>query len=164
MKIILIVLALLTSQVAAGALLSDNSYGHIYINMPASESKEKLENYNSDEEEYDKGWGCYYLYPKDNNGLPKFMVINEKIASIDVVTNQQNIKTRAGVGIGDTKANVLESYNNVRVTQHHYHKDGEYLEVSLENGNGIVFETKDNIIFRFHLGSYPAIRAVEGCY
>ena len=92
------------------------------------------------------------------------MVVEEKVSRFDIDDQELKIETEAGVGIGSTKKEVLKAYPEIKVSPHPYiAPEGEYLEVKLPNGNGIIFETDHDIVTSFRLGSYPALGYIEGC-
>jgi len=160
-KVVLIIV--FSSEMAFADSLTEGSYQEIKIGMTSTEASDLLNDYTSDKADYDEGWGCYYLHPKDKIS-PRFMILNEKITRIEVVSKESEVTTSKGLGIGSTKQEVLLKYDNVQVSPHYYRADGEYLEVKLENGYGLIFATHNGIVTNFHLGSYPGVGAVEGCY
>ena len=92
------------------------------------------------------------------------MVVDEKISRIDIDDAELNIMTDRSVGIGSTKEQVLAAYPDAKALPHKYiAPDGEYLEIKLSNGNGMVFETAHDVVTSFRIGSYPSVGFVEGC-
>lgn len=163
MKLLTIILSLVFSSIVLASDLTNNSYKGVVIGASASNALDLLDGYVSNKWEYDKGWRCYLLHHRSNRQLPVFMILGEnKVARVSFIS-KDGPKTIQGVGVGSSKAEVLSKYKKVDIKQHHYIKGGEYIEVKLNNGIGLKFETTDNVVIRFHLGSIPAIRAIEGC-
>jgi len=144
--------------------LTTDSYAKIQLGMTAEQALQNLEGYTIDKLSLQQPDNCYYLVPtKGVNGV-YLMILDEKVARIDIYDKQLAIKTQRGLGIGDSKTQVLNSYPQTTVSPHPYTSpEGEYLEVALENGNGIIFETYHKTVTNFRLGSYPALGYIEGC-
>jgi hypothetical protein len=133
----------------------------ITVGMPVSIAISKLNDYVSTEKEYDEGWGCYELVNPKKLELPYFFIGSEKVTSIQISGLTE--KTERGVGVGSTKEEVHIAYDVVKTEPHKYYSSGEYLVVKLANGNGFHFETKDNVVVRFHLTGSPGSIMAEGC-
>jgi len=161
MKIYLFLLALVFSSQCHSELVSDRGVMGVVIGMPVDIAMSKLEGYISTEKEYDEGWGCYELINPKNLELPAFFIGDEKVTSIQVTGVTE--KTEHGIGIGSTKQEIYMVYDVVKVEPHKYYSVGEYLVVKLSNGNGLHFETKNNIVTSFHLTDSPESIMVEGC-
>ncbi len=143
--------------------LSQDSFAGIKIGTSAPEALEILKGYESDAAQYDSE-ACYYLVPKDNKPGAAFMIVDGVVARIDIYSIESGITTNEGIGIGSKKSEVIAKYLDVKVSPHPYiDPDGEYLEVKLKNGYGIIFETEHDVVTSFRLGSYPAIEYIEGC-
>lgn len=144
--------------------LTDNSYQGVYIGDPAEEALKKLESYRVYKDEFTDELGCYYLSPVDYQPGAHYMIMEGKVVRIDVDDEASQINTDKGLGIGSTKQEVLSAYKNVKISPHPYASpEGDYLEIKLDNGNGIIFETYQDVVTRFRLGSYPAVKYIEGC-
>jgi hypothetical protein len=107
--------------------------------------------------------GCFYVSP---NGVPGpfiFMVLDGRIARVDV--RSEGILTNRRVGVGSSEREVSNAYpGQVKTTIHPYTgPTGHYL--TIEHGNGIatIFETDGNIVESYRVGSDPAVRWIEGC-
>ncbi|MGQ8367318.1 hypothetical protein ACUNWE_18785, partial [Alteromonas sp. 1036] len=80
------------------------------------------------------------------------MVVDDMVARFDVFDKELGIVVGNGLGAGSNKKEVVAIYPNTIVSPHPYiAPEGEYLEVKLNNGNGIIFETDHDIVtsFRF---------------
>ena len=145
-------------------VLTDSSFGDIEIGMNESTAKEILSDYVTDEENYEEPYECHYLEPPGNKIGGHYMIIKGLVVRVDFFDKELNIATEEGVGIGSSKSDILEAYQNAEVSPHPYiSPDGEYIEVKLPNGNGIIFETEHDVVTSFRLGSYPAVGYIEGC-
>ena len=143
--------------------LTDHSLGAISIGTPAEQARTQLPSHQDDKANYPPDNNCYYFVPPEYKGV-FYMVIDEKVARIDIDSVDLSIKTTEGVGVGSTKEAVLQAYKEVLISEHPYlAPDGEYLEVKLSNGNGLIFETLNGSVIAFRLGSYPALSYIEGC-
>ena len=109
--------------------------------------------------------GCFYVYPHGDLGPVSFMVVDGRIVRVDV--DGPDIMTVAGVGVGNTEAEVINAYpDQVDVSTHPYAGPGgkgHNLTVKSDGGFGIVFETDGEIVERYRAGSEPAISWIEGC-
>lgn len=163
MRIIPIIILLLTQNVYSEEI-SSTTYGSVQIGMTAQQAFPYLVGYSSDGNSYAAQNGCYYLSPPSEERGVHFMVIDERIVRFDIDDEELNIKTEKGVGIGSTKDEVLRAYPMTNISPHQYlAPEGEYLEVKLTNSNGIVFETLHDVVTNFRIGSYPAVKYIEGC-
>lgn len=147
--------------------LSDDSFSGVNIGMPVAEAIHTLKEYESDRNatqlEFEtEDIDCYYLYSMQNADLPHFMIESGVVVRIEVRSN--SVLTQKNVTVGSFKRDILPAYKNPKISAHPYDFErGEYIEVSLSNGNGIIFETLDDIVTSFRLGTNSAIKYIEGC-
>ena len=106
--------------------------------------------------------GCTFVKPQQGPDGIIFMVIDGKIARVDV-ENKFTV-TAEGARVGDSEARIKRLYpGRVRVTPHAY-IEGHYLTVIAPDGkHGFVFETDGRKVTQYRAGSRVAIRYVEGC-
>ena len=94
-----------------------------------------------------------------------FMVVNGRIARVDVTGGRTT--TVEGARVGDTEARINELYAGRVEVQPHKYTSGRYLVVrpmdSAESGYRIVFETDGNRVTRYRSGRLPEVGWVEGC-
>jgi len=160
MRIFLTLVILFSFTTQAGSL-TDSSFENINIGMSAQKAITLLKEYESGKLN-SEDISCYYLSPSKDKNLPHFMIESNSVVRIEVLSNA--VTTKDGITIGSSKHQVMAVYKKVKVSPHPYNfKTGEYLEVKLSNGYGIIFETDNNIVTSFRLGSYPAISYIEGC-
>lgn len=163
MRLLITPLAFIGLSVCA-AQIEDDHYGSIKLGMAEHEAVALLSDYISDHVVYDNPYACHYLSPVDGSPGVHYMVVEDKIVRFDVYDAELHLKTQKGLGIGSIKSQVLAAYPSAISYPHPYiAPDGEYIEVTLENGNGIIFETEFNVVTSYRLGRFPAITFIEGC-
>ncbi|NJK99573.1 MAG: hypothetical protein HC838_06890 [Spirulinaceae cyanobacterium RM2_2_10] len=112
-------------------------------------------------------YGCLYFMPANGPEGVSFMVIDGKIARIDIDSEQ--IATLSGIRIGDSEAKVREAYGDrLESQQHEYVPEGEYLIFvptdAASQDYRVVFETDAaGTVTRMRNGLAGAALAVEGC-
>jgi len=111
---------------------------------------------------------CDWVYPAVGAGIPdgvNVMVVNGKIARIDVDTG--TVTTEDGARIGDTEDKIKTIYGDeVKVEPHKYIDGGHYMTVlgdSTSAGKALVFETDGKHVTSFRGGRLPEVKWVEGC-
>lgn len=106
---------------------------------------------------------CFYVYPDGIIGPLSFMIIDDRVARVDV--DGPNILTVTGVGVGSSESSVLHTYEDrVKISAHPYTgPEGHYLTVDSEDGIAIIFETDGSTVTSYRAGQYPAVRYIEGC-
>jgi len=110
--------------------------------------------------------GCYYYSIVGINDI-LLMIIDNKIARIDIFNPV--VTTKEGIKIGDTEAKVKQIYgNNIKEEPHHYVENGKYLILTLPNNfnpnYAIIFETDSNgKVTTFRTGRFPEVGYIEGC-
>lgn len=110
----------------------------------------------------DSSDSCHYVKPENGPGGISFMIIDGRIARIDV--DDQSIPTSVGARVGDSEDRIKMLYmNQVEVTPHKY-TGGHYLTVVPANGSSrIIFETDGSKVTRYRAGRMPEVEWVEGC-
>ncbi len=89
------------------------------------------------------------------------MAIDGRLARIDVYKGTW--QTSAGIGLGDTEADVRAAYPRLRTQPHKYEPDGKYLILPGKHRR-IVFETDgDGVVTGIRSGRVPEVMFVEGC-
>jgi hypothetical protein len=163
MSVVLVSIVLLSSGASASELTA-NAYGSVEIGMEAEEALKHLEGYGFDKELYDEPVSCYYLTPPPEVPGVYFMINDGKVSRFDIDRNSLDVKTDRGVGVGSMKSEVLGAYPDLKTSPHPYwDPEGEYLEITLPNGYGIIFETYHDVVTSYRLGKYPALGYIEGC-
>ena len=101
----------------------------------------------------------------DSDKDPLFMVVDGKVARVDVTT--PGIQTNHKVSVGDDEAKISQVYpERVTVSPHKY-TDGHYVTVGprtpADSGFELVFETESLRVTRYRAGRLPEVEYVEGC-
>jgi hypothetical protein len=109
------------------------------------------------------GAGCFYVFPRGAPGAVSFMVVDGRVARVDVGGPEP--RTSTGVGVGSTEAEVQAAYpGGVAVSPHKYTgPDGHYLTVAPREGAALIFETDGGKVTRYRAGNLPPVAYVEGC-
>lgn len=119
--------------------------------------------------------GCGYARPRYGPGGVSFMMIDGRVARIEIDSCQ--IKTRGppagtrvnvGAGIGDTESRVKSLYPGIEVSEHKYDDNGHYLTLvpkdAIDSKYRLLFETDGKVVTRFRAGRIPEVELVEGCF
>ena len=112
-------------------------------------------------------YGCLYFRPQEGPEGVSLMVIDGKIARIDIDTAQ--IATLSGIRLGDTAAKVRQVYGDrLEAQPHEYVPGGQYLifvpTEAASQDYRVGFETDERgIVTRMRNGLVGAALAIEGC-
>ncbi len=111
----------------------------------------------------EQGAACYEIFPGGTPGTLSFMVVDGRVARVDVEGPGPRTSTR--VGVGSTEAEVQAAYpGGVVVSPHKYTgPEGHYLTVTPREGAALIFETDGSKVTQYRAGSLPAVAYVEGC-
>jgi hypothetical protein len=106
---------------------------------------------------------CHYMRPEPAVEGLWFMIADDRVARVEVTT--AGIKTRSGLGVGDSEARVKELLPGAEVTPHKYvAPDGNYLTVwSADRKAAVRFETLQGKVTSYYAGRVPEVEYVEGC-
>lgn len=145
--------------------LAINGIGPIGVGMTVAEALKSLGRKITLGQRISDG-DCRYAEPASGPKGVAFMVIDGVIARIDV--DSKRIKTRKGIGIGDTEAQVMAAYpGQIKVTTHTYDDKGHYLTFVPKDRKDrnfrLVFETDGKRVTSFRAGRLPEVEWVEGC-
>jgi hypothetical protein len=106
------------------------------------------------------------------NNFPTFFFLFEekkgKLTLERIYINDPAIKTKSGIGIGNSKTNLIAAYGDkIQTEQHKYDQNGSYLYfVPVDNVDKeyrINFNYDGSKIDGYSLGRMPAVMYVEGC-
>ena len=159
-----LVAAATTAHAAEDFRLSTLGYGPARFGMTLDEAAHALGVELMVDGEVDEPL-CYYARPVPAIEGLVVMASEGRIVRFDVRT--PGVKTRSGLGIGDSEARVLDVLRaqSVEVTPHKYvAPDGNYLTVwSSDRRAAVRFETLNGKVTSFYAGRTPEVTYVEGC-
>ncbi len=103
---------------------------------------------------------AYYVADGAPQGV-RFMVIDDTVVRVDIDTPA--VRTRSGLGVGTSEAEILRAFPTASVTPHEY-TDGHYVTITdSATGNKVVFETDGATVTTYRAGRAPEVEYVEGC-
>ena len=105
---------------------------------------------------------CYYVFPRGAVGPVSFMIVDGRVARVDI--DHPGPVTEAGVGVGSAESEVQSAYaGRIKVSPHKYTgPEGHYL--TLEQGDFvIIFETNGTQVTSYRAGKLPEVAWVERC-
>jgi len=108
--------------------------------------------------------GCYYA---SGRGLPKgasLMMLNNRLARVDVF--EPGIFTVSGAGVGTSESELKRIYGSKLAQEPHAYTgpEGHYLTLRSADGRyGVRFETDGRLVTGFYAGTAEAIQYIEGC-
>lgn len=108
--------------------------------------------------------GCYYA---SGRGLPKgvsLMMLNDRLARVDVYG--PGVSTVSGASIGMSESELKRLYGGKLVQEPHAYTgpEGHYLTIRSPDGRyGVRFETDGLLVTGFYAGTAEAIQYIEGC-
>lgn len=114
---------------------------------------------------YERLGECYYVLPEGGPDGLSFMV-NEGTVVRAEVSPPSTIRTREGLGVGSTEADVRKVWGSKVTERPHKYTDGKYLVITDERNveRQLLFETDgDGVVTTMRAGLLPEVRWVEGC-
>ncbi len=113
------------------------------------------------------GSSCSYVEPQSSIPGLNFMVIEDRIARVDV-RQSSPVMTLSGAKIGDSEARIQQLYpRRISVTPHQYLPNGHYLTFTPgdapDRNYRLIFETDGKQVTNFRAGRLPEVTWVEGC-
>jgi hypothetical protein len=110
--------------------------------------------------------GCRQIRLAGDSGKgPLFMVVDGRIARVDVT--DPGIQTNHKVAVGDDETRVQSMYSERVTVSPHKYTAGHYLTVgprtAADSGYELVFETDSQRVTRYRAGRLPEVEYVEGC-
>jgi hypothetical protein len=111
--------------------------------------------------------GCEYVVPQEGPADVAFMVIDGRIARVDVWSGGR-VTTPSGLGVGSTEDEIKQLFPNQIELEPHKYIDGHYVifvpRDRADSNYRIVFETdRTGRVTRFRSGKLPEVMWVEGC-
>lgn len=154
--------AALKGQLQDAPRLAFNHIGPVRIGMTEAQLRGVLQQ-RVNRTDFERN--CAYLTPAAK-GL-SFMLLDSRIARIDIIRGAW--LTKAGAGIGSSEAEIRRPYPQVRVESHPYfaESEGHYLVVTPASPElsdyELLFETAGGTVTSFRAGLSRAVRRIEGC-
>jgi hypothetical protein len=108
---------------------------------------------------------CYYLYFRRQTAGVSFMMLQDRLARINVINTKQ-VSTAAGAKVGDSERRIKMLYGDaLTITPHYYIRPkGHYLTVlSEDRRHGIQFESDGTRVVSYSSGARNTLKLVEGC-
>ena len=111
--------------------------------------------------------GCGHVRPRTAPPGTSFMVVNGRIARVDV--DSGDVATLSGAHIGSTEAEVQHLYpGQIRVEPHPYTgPEGHYLVFlprdTVDSTFGMIFETDGRRVTSYRAGLREPVQYIEGC-
>lgn len=157
----------LPKELTEASRLQLDRIGHVEIGMTLDEASAAAGKPITIEARSDRGRGCAHAVAEGGPEGLAFMVINGRIARIEVRSGP--VATLEGIKTGSTVEEVLAAYSGrIRVEPHTYTArfGGQYLiyEPDPSSGHlGLLFETDGSRVTMFRSGLVGAVMAPEGC-
>jgi hypothetical protein len=108
--------------------------------------------------------GCDYIHSRNLPSGVNVMIVEGKVARIDVKTRE--VTTTEGARVGDSEQRVLSLYGKRASVGPHKYTDGHYVTIKPTSGDTthlIVFETNADTVTYYRAGRVPYVQYVEGC-
>lgn len=140
-------------------IATHNSFGKIKVGMTVRQASQAF----GTELITPNGTGeCYYIEPKQGLKGVDFMVIEGKIARIDIAGKAY--ATDKGAKIGDTEAKIKSLYKGIKVHPQKYDEKRHDMEVySRDKKYLLIFETDGKVVTGFRVGRVEEVSWVERC-
>jgi hypothetical protein len=111
--------------------------------------------------------GCFYVKPEGEPKGVAFMLIDGRIARVDVSKNS-SVTTKKRAKIGDSEYQIKSLYpGQIKVEPHKYVSGGHYLifvpKDKVDSKYRLVFETDGKKVTEFRSGKLPEVEYVERC-
>lgn len=140
-------------------IVTYNSFGKIKVGMTVRQASQAF----GVELIAPNGTGeCYYVEPKRGTKGVDFMVIEGKIARIDIAGKAY--ATDKGAKIGDTEAKIKSLYKGIKIHPQKYDEKRHYMEIySRDKKYLLIFETDGKVVTGFRVGKAEEVSWVERC-
>ncbi len=153
------------SRITEQSRLTLNSLGQVQVGMTLKQAE--TANGTKFIVEDEQNPYCFYIKPQGGPSGMAFMMVDYKIARIDIFDNPR-MTTLSGAKIGDSEERIKSLYpRQIEVTPHKYDNNGHYLTfVPRDNRDRdyrLIFETDGKKVTRFRSGKLPAVGYIEGC-
>lgn len=141
------------------------SYNGVMIGDSAEQTLNKLpDKYVSYAADYpDKS--CFFIGLEDHKNGVEFMIVNGFVALMYFDSEDKDIPTIEGLGIGSTKSQIHKVYPTINAAEHPWRALGsEYLSIEFDNNTGVLFETSaEGLVTDYRFGKTSELYLSEGC-
>ena len=161
---VLFILGAVATATAQYSVIQFDGIGPVRMGMSLTQLNKALRTSYSTPSDPDEK-SCFYEDVPDYPGLV-IMLLEGRVARIDVLSTNTHTHTTEGIRLGDTEAHAKQVYGTrLRIEPHAYNPDtGHYLTLQSPDGKfGIKFETEDGRITSYYAGTLAAIAQIEGC-
>ena len=139
------------------SLLTEDGYDSMLIGSDVKETPLSVE-----ENDLPGNTDCVYARLEDEQGLLLFMIVDDKIARIDVREGKHQLPN--GLRIGSPAGDIKDLYGDkTSIFPNKYDPNAKDYEVALSKDRGLVFDVRDDKIHAYRLGRIPEVHWVEGC-
>jgi len=146
------------TAVVAAPQLGEAGFGDFHFDEPVDTSRADVEMMG------EPVYACAYARVNNESGPLMLMLIDGRLARIDVDGGARAQALDNGLTIGSTVAEIKAVYGARAVaTPNKYDEQGTNYEVSLSDTVGLVFETSDDKVTTFRVGRHEEVLWVEGC-
>ncbi len=151
------------ADAATDRLVGFRSFGAVRLGMDVA-ALEKAMGVRMTGAPVDPGGNCRYVSPVKGSEGVQFMLIDDRLARVDV--EAPRIRTLSGVGLGSTEASIRSTYRGrIEEAPHKYGgNESAYLTIySRSRQHGIRFETENGKVRYFYAGTAETVQYSEGC-
>ncbi|MGO4549536.1 hypothetical protein AB4059_00310 [Lysobacter sp. 2RAF19] len=160
---LLTLMAFVLSANAAEQRIGSSGYGPARIGMTRASLQEAMGARLVDQIPGAESDGCTYVLPEGTSQGVAYMIIDGRLARIDVDT--QTVATISGAHVGTTESELRALYPGIETSPHFYNgPDWHYMVLTSPDGRlAIRFETDGARVVRWYAGKREAIEYVDGC-
>jgi len=150
--------------VQACGLVSDIGFCRVRIGMTLAEARaafpEPLESFGGDAA--GQGLECVMVYPAGRPEQFTFMLVNDRVARVDILVD--GYLTDKGARVGWYEDDVLRVYGDrAKVFPNKYDDTKHDIVVDTRFNYQIIFETDGKKVLKYRAGVLPGVGYVEGC-
>jgi len=150
--------------VQACGLVSDTGFCRVRIGMTLAEARaafpEPLESFGGDAA--GQGLECVMVYPAGRPEQFTFMLVNDRVARVDILVD--GYLTDKGARVGWYEDDVLRVYGDrAKVFPNKYDDTKHDIVVDTRFNYQIIFETDGKKVLKYRAGVLPGVGYVEGC-
>jgi hypothetical protein len=147
--------------------VSDAGFCGVHFGMTLAEARaafpEALESFASDPTDTDpESLNCFMVFPKDRAKDLTFMLVDGKVARVDILL--PGIATEDGSRVGSSQADILARYGDrAKVFPGKYDDTKRDIVVDTMPGHQFIFESDGSKVLNYRAGLLPPVGYIEGC-